>query len=626
MWIIEARRTKENEIFLNLAALKEECEAILESFLKYMADGEVFGDIGLSAVNMSGAYLRSSSFQGALFNGIKLAGADISYADFSGGRFQDIGWNDQNDNAPIVCNNAVFEKVKFIQINLQNANCKNAVFRDAELSDVLLSGNEKNETCFEGSNFEHANFMDVGHKIEFVNFTGAVFCGALLSTVKFFHCNFKGADFSDAICQSTNFQKCNIEDGNLERISAYSSKWNSVTIPRGCIAHANFAGATLVECDLRSAYVNDSTYTNGKLTNCHFEGTVFRRTDFTGAEITGCRLQFVDLQEAVFNGDFPPAKADDESVLVQIIKNCQFDGANLSNAQIRNCKFFNCSFSDCFFDSALLQNVTFESCSFANAQFRDTVIMDVLFGVTGDAWAALQQQLQEAIICKNKKASTSLRKVLPMCKTYSPAEEKTVAGVIAKRKSNRCFLRDRTVERKHLQLILEAALLAPSPKNRQPWHFFVVNSEQKEMLRTIMDKELARLERQRIEKGKMVTDLKSARLSADCMADSSVTVLVCYERDISNNDDDKMTWELDAQGFETCDLQSIGAAVENMILQATELGIASLWIGDILYAHDAVQSYFGLRYPIVAAVALGYEAPHHCGRKKLEEKVEWIHE
>jgi len=47
--------------------------------------------------------------------------------------------------------------------------------------------------------------------------------------------------------------------------------------------------------------------------------------------------------------------------------------------------------------------------------------------------------------------------------------------LVANRQSTRAFDRERTVDRKIVNRILEAARLAPSACNAQPWHFIVVD-------------------------------------------------------------------------------------------------------------------------------------------------------
>jgi nitroreductase len=73
------------------------------------------------------------------------------------------------------------------------------------------------------------------------------------------------------------------------------------------------------------------------------------------------------------------------------------------------------------------------------------------------------------------------------------------------------------------------------------------------------------------------------------------------------------------------DVQSIGACIQNLALAATSIGIGTLWICDILYAHDDIRQFADCDHELVAAVALGYpnEIPGPKSRKPLEANVTW---
>ncbi|HEX2954467.1 MAG TPA: nitroreductase family protein, partial [Bacillota bacterium] len=74
------------------------------------------------------------------------------------------------------------------------------------------------------------------------------------------------------------------------------------------------------------------------------------------------------------------------------------------------------------------------------------------------------------------------------------------------------------------------------------------------------------------------------------------------------------------------DVQSVGAAIQNMLLAATGLGVGSLWIADVYVAYDELCQWMGKTCQMVAAVSLGYpdEAPNARGRRNFDEVVEWM--
>ena len=68
------------------------------------------------------------------------------------------------------------------------------------------------------------------------------------------------------------------------------------------------------------------------------------------------------------------------------------------------------------------------------------------------------------------------------------------------------------------------------------------------------------------------------------------------------------------------------AAIQNMLLRAYDLGLGSLWIGDVFYAYDAIREYFKKGWKLSGAVSLGYadDGAHTFQRKNVDEVAEFI--
>ena len=77
--------------------------------------------------------------------------------------------------------------------------------------------------------------------------------------------------------------------------------------------------------------------------------------------------------------------------------------------------------------------------------------------------------------------------------------------------------------------------------------------------------------------------------------------------------------------YEICNIQSISAAIQNMLLAATEKGIGSLWICDIYFAYPELCKWLNSDGQLIAAIAFGYpnEFPKERPRKKIDDVVEW---
>lgn len=119
-------------------------------------------------------------------------------------------------------------------------------------------------------------------------------------------------------------------------------------------------------------------------------------------------------------------------------------------------------------------------------------------------------------------------------------------------------------------------------------------------------------------------DIYQAMDTLKPIEECSVLVLVCYKNDTITIHDDGIEWNMSAKDIEALELMSIGASVENMLLRAQSLGVASLWCGDILYAYNFLKSYSN--YPIVSAICFGYGAyvPEKTVRKEFNETVRFI--
>ncbi len=189
----------------------------------------------------------------------------------------------------------------------------------------------------------------------------------------------------------------------------------------------------------------------------------------------------------------------------------------------------------------------------------------------------------------------------------------SVKQAIEARRSIRRFKPD-ALPREVIEQILDAARLAPSGKNNQPWQFVVVQGDQREAMATSLQAGLKSVKEQGIPTG-------SAEYTFRIMKDAPATVFV-----FNPNDTDPWAERTVPETmFRIVDTQSVGGAIMSMLLRAQELGVGSLWICDTLVAYRELCQWLGRDSLLVAAVALGYpdEAPAARPRHQLDELVEW---
>lgn len=160
-----------------------------------------------------------------------------------------------------------------------------------------------------------------------------------------------------------------------------------------------------------------------------------------------------------------------------------------------------------------------------------------------------------------------------------------VAQAIRSRYSCRDYT-DKRIEQDKLRAILEAARLAPSAKNLQDWRFVVVTDRQTK-------KRLA-----------------AAANNQTFLETAGAIVVACTVSDHVMRC---------GQAVGPID---VAIALEHMCLQATELGLATCWIGS--FYPDKVKQVAGIpeSVMIVELLALGY--PADMPRQPRREPVEQI--
>jgi nitroreductase len=136
-----------------------------------------------------------------------------------------------------------------------------------------------------------------------------------------------------------------------------------------------------------------------------------------------------------------------------------------------------------------------------------------------------------------------------------------VFEAMEKRHSVRAFDPSREVSEELVERLLACACLAPSAGNVQPWRFVVVR-----------DPGL---------KGK----LAAAALGQGFVARAPVVIVVCADLEAHAS-------SYGRRGVELYSIQDTAAAVQNMLLAATALGLGTCWVGA--FREEEVSGVLGL--------------------------------
>ncbi|MBW6459347.1 MAG: nitroreductase family protein [Bacteroidales bacterium] len=97
------------------------------------------------------------------------------------------------------------------------------------------------------------------------------------------------------------------------------------------------------------------------------------------------------------------------------------------------------------------------------------------------------------------------------------------------------------IPEEHYELLLRAAMYAPSARNRQPWHFIIVGDN------------------------KLLLALADSASAWNMLSHASRAIIVCGDK-----------YTEDAESFL---IQDCSAATQNILLAAHELGLGAVWLG-----------------------------------------------
>jgi coenzyme F420-0:L-glutamate ligase / coenzyme F420-1:gamma-L-glutamate ligase len=192
--------------------------------------------------------------------------------------------------------------------------------------------------------------------------------------------------------------------------------------------------------------------------------------------------------------------------------------------------------------------------------------------------------------------------------------------LLLKRRSIRRY-RPEPIPRELLEMILTAAIWAPSAHNRQPWRFAVVETEaQKEALAQAMGRRL---------RHDLATDgVPAAVIEADAarsyarITGAPVVVALCLSMaDMDVYPDEKRRHNEYVMG-----VQSVAMAGQNLLLAAHDAGLGACWMCAPLFCPDVVGEVLNLPvdWQPQALLTLGYSAEsREKTRRPLEVSVVW---
>jgi nitroreductase len=191
---------------------------------------------------------------------------------------------------------------------------------------------------------------------------------------------------------------------------------------------------------------------------------------------------------------------------------------------------------------------------------------------------------------------------------------------IEKRHSIRSFT-EKDVSDDLINILLRSANKAPSAHNQQPWRFIVLRGRKKQELAQLVTSSAGNFP-------KPASAL--LRMSARSIVSAPVVIAVVNTGELTDHGTQlfKIEKEMAKDFFRTMEIQSSAAAVENLLLAASSLGLATVWLGILFLMKDNVLQF--LEEPkgeFMAVVPVGYAARPSTGpqKKPLEMKVRYLY-
>jgi coenzyme F420-0:L-glutamate ligase / coenzyme F420-1:gamma-L-glutamate ligase len=237
-------------------------------------------------------------------------------------------------------------------------------------------------------------------------------------------------------------------------------------------------------------------------------------------------------------------------------------------------------------------------------------------------YAAMRLEERPAIIIRDlstrswRAAESDDERPLPR-----PGREE-LAALVRGRRSVRAF-QSRPVPRAIVEEAIAAAGWAPSPHGRQPWRFVVVESQER---RDALADAMAETWRTQLRFDGQDETIVEARLqkSRDRLQRAPVLIVPCLYLEGLDTYPDTDRQEAE----ETMAVQSLGAAVQNLLLSLYAAGVDGGWMCAPLFCPDVVQAALELDATLNphALIAVGYAASDPVRRPRLpldELIVDW---
>ena len=194
-----------------------------------------------------------------------------------------------------------------------------------------------------------------------------------------------------------------------------------------------------------------------------------------------------------------------------------------------------------------------------------------------------------------------------------PVRTDSLAALLQSRRSVRKY-QAHPVSHELIEQVIEAARWAPSPHGRQPWRFVVLTRQEPKLQ---LADHMGDTWQQNLQMDGKDTEIVNIRLekSRQRILNAPVIVIPClYLEDLDRYPDEHRQAD-----EKTMAIQSIGAAIQNMLLMAYDLGLDAGWMCAPLFCPEVVCEALHVdpRLIPLALITIGYAAADPRRRERL---------
>ncbi len=190
---------------------------------------------------------------------------------------------------------------------------------------------------------------------------------------------------------------------------------------------------------------------------------------------------------------------------------------------------------------------------------------------------------------------------------------------ILKRHSTRFFL-EKEIPNEALEAVLNAANSAPSAHNQQSWRFIVVRGEKKAGLANLIMQQASNFSR---------ASAALLRMASRSITSAPVVIAIMNSGELIHHGSElfEVDKTLSTDFFRTMEIQSSSAAVQNLLIAATSMGIDTVWLGIMYIIKNEVMEYLGEeKGEFMAIIPMGYSAKegHSPKKRSLDFVVKYL--